>query len=367
MNNRLFRIGIILVIMTTAAAAAESAPRIKDIADIQGARANFLKGLGLVVGLGGTGDGAAAALATQGRLLRRMNIEVQAVRALNSDNVAVVMVTAELPPFAKEGTRIDVIVNSFFDATSLEGGTLLQAFLEGVDGQVYAVAQGPVAIGGFNVGAAGSGIQKNHTTVGRIPDGALVEREVPSLITDGRYISLLPLQRDFVTASRITSAINNSLGETIALALNAGMVTVRIPETWANDPVGFIAMVQEVQVMPDRPAKILINERTGTVVIGGEITLSPVAIAHGNLTVQITTDFDVSQPLPRSRRGRTVVTPSVTPEAEEETARLIPVEGADVKEIAEALNKLQVTPRDLISIFQALKEAGALHARLEIM
>jgi len=294
MSNRLFRTGVILVVMATAAARAESAPRIKDIADIQGARANFLKGYGLVVGLSGSGDGAAAALQAQQRLLRRMNIEVQAERALNSDNVAVAMVTAELPPFAKEGTRIDVLVNSLFNANSLEGGTLLETFLEGVDGQVYAVAQGPVAIGGFNVGAAGSGIQRNHTTVGRIPDGALVEKEVPSLITDGKNINLLPRQRDFVTASRIALAVNDTLGENIAVALNAGMVTVRIPQEWTDDPVGFIAAVQEVKVMPDRPAKVLINERTGTVVIGGEITLSAVAIVHGNLTVQITTDLDVS-------------------------------------------------------------------------
>jgi flagellar P-ring protein precursor FlgI len=276
------------------------------------------------------------------------------------------MVTAELPPFDKEGSRIDVLVNSLFDAKSLEGGTLLETLLEGIDGQIYAVAQGPLSVGGFNVGAGGAGIQKNHTAVGRIPDGAIVEREVPSLITDGRSINLLPRHRDFVTASRIAAAINDGLAHDMAVALNAGMINVRIPDEWMDDPVGFIAAVQEIKVMPDRPAKVLINERTGTVVIGGDITLSPVAIAHGNLTIEISTEPEVWQPLPRSR-GRTVATETVTPEAVEDAARLIPVEGADVKEIAEALNRLQVTPRDLISIFQALKEAGALHARLEIM
>jgi flagellar P-ring protein precursor FlgI len=366
MNTRLFRIGVILVVMATLAARAESAPRVKDIADLQGARPNFLRGYGLVVGLNGTGDGAAAALRAQQRLLRRMQIEVQETRELSSDNVAVVMVTSELPPFAKEGTRIDVTVNSLFNAKSLEGGTLLETLLQGMDGQIYAVAQGPVSIGGFNIGGAGAGIQKNHPTVGRIPDGALVESEVPSLITDGKNINLLPRQRDFVTASRIALAVNDSLGENVAVALNAGMITVKIPEKWLADPVGFIAAVQEVQVTPDRPAKVLINERTGTVVVGGEITLSPVAIAHGNLTIQIST---FRQELERASPAgvQTSVSETAAAQVTEETARLIQVEGADVKKIAEALNKLQVTPRDLISIFQALKEAGALHAKLEIM
>ena len=366
MNTRLFRTGIILVVMATLAARAESAPRVKDITDIQGARPNFLRGYGLVIGLNGTGDGAAVALRAQQRMLRRMKVEIGEARELSSANVAVVMLTAELPPFAKEGTRIDVIVNSLFDAKSLEGGTLLETLLEGIDGTVYAVAQGPVSIGGFNVGGAGAGIQRNHPTVGRIPDGAFVEREVPSLITDGKSINLLPRHRDFVTASRIAMAINDSLGENTAVALNAGMINVRILDEWMDDPVGFIAAVQEIRVMPDRPAKVLINERTGTVVIGGEITLSPVAIAHGNLTIEVSVATEVVQPASLSR-GETVVTETMTAQVTEENARLIPVEGADVKEIAEALNRLQVTPRDLISIFQALKEAGALHAKLEIM
>lgn len=347
----------------------EATPQVKDVADIQGARPNFLRGYGLVIGLNGTGDGAAAALKAQERLLRRMQVEIKEVRELSSANVAVVMVTAELPPFAKEGTRIDVVVNSLFDAKSLEGGTLLETLLEGIDGLVYAVAQGPVSIGGFNVGggaAGGAGVQKNHPTVGRIPRGAVVEKEVPSLITDGQSINLLPRQRDFVTASRIAEAVNKTLGENVAAALNAGMINVTIPQKWMTDPVGFIAAVQEVEVMPDRPAKVLINERTGTVVIGGDITVSPVAIAHGNLTVEVKVATEVSQPAPLSR-GETVVTETVSAEVKEEKARLIPVQGADVKEIAEALNKLQVTPRDLISIFQALNEAGALHAELEIM
>ncbi len=366
MNTRLFRIGIILVVIATLAARAESQPRVKDITDIQGARPNFLRGYGLVVGLNGTGDGAGAALRAQQMLLRRMSIEMQEARELSSDNVAVVMVTTELPAFAKEGTRIDVTVNSLFDAKSLEGGTLIETLMEGMDGQVYAVAQGPVSIGGFNVGGAGAGIQKNHPTVGRIPDGAMVESEVPSLITDGKHINLLPRQRDFVTASRLAIAVNDGLGENIAVALNAGMISVRIPEEWLDDPVGFIAAVQEIQVTPDRPAKVLINERTGTVVIGGEITLSPVAIAHGNLTIQISTFKEESQQV--SPTGvATRVSEAAAAVVTEETARLIPVDGADVSKIAEALNKLQVTPRDLISIFQALKEAGALHAKLEIM
>jgi len=345
---------------------AEASPRVKDIADIQGARPNFLRGYGLVVGLNGTGDGAAVALRAQQQLLRRMDVEVTEARQLSSDNVAVVMLTAELPPFAKEGTRIDVIVNSLFDAESLEGGTLLETFLEGMDGLVYAVAQGPVSIGGFNAGGAGAGVQKNHPTVGRIPRGAVVEREVPSIITDGSNINLLPRQRDFVTASRIVMAINDTFEEDVAVALNAGMINVRIPQDWTNDMVGFIAAVQEIEVVPDQPAKVLINERTGTVVVGGEVTLSPVAIAHGNLTIEVSVVSEVSQPAPLSA-GETVVTETAVAQITEEKVRLVPVEGADVKEVAEALNRLQVTPRDLMSIFQALKEAGARHAQLEIM
>ena len=356
----------VLAAVLAVAGRGEASPRVKDIADIQGARANFLRGYGLVVGLNGTGDGAMVALRAQQQLLHRMNVEVTEARQLSSDNVAVVMLTAELPPFAKEGTRIDVIVNSLFDAESLEGGTLLESFLEGMDGLVYAVAQGPVSIGGFNVGAAGAGLQKNHPTVGRIPRGAVVEREVPSIITDGRNINLLPRQRDFVTASRIAMAVNDSFGEEAAVALNAGMINVRIPEEWTDDMVGFIAAVQEIEVVPDQPAKVLINERTGTVVVGGEVTLSPVAIAHGNLTIEVSVATGVSQPAPLSQ-GETVVTEAALAQISEEKVRLIPVEGADVKEVAEALNRLQVTPRDLMSIFQALKEAGALHAELEIM
>jgi flagellar P-ring protein precursor FlgI len=366
MNTRTILFGIIVLGMAAAVGRGEASPRVKDIADIQGARPNFLRGYGLVIGLSGTGDGAPVALRAQQRLLRRMKVEVGEARELSSDNVAVVMLTAELPPFAKEGTRIDVIVNSLFDAKSLEGGTLLETLLEGIDGEVYAVAQGPVSIGGFNVGGAGAGIQKNHPTVGRIPRGALVEREVPSIITDGRNVNLLPRHRDFVTASRIAMAINDSLGEDVAMALNAGMINLRIPDEWIDDMVGFIAAVQEIEVMPDQPAKVLINERTGTVVVGGEVQLSPVAIAHGNLTIEVSVAAEVSQPAPLSE-GETVITEAAVAQVTEEKARLIPVEGADVKEVAEALNRLQVTPRDLMSIFQALNEAGALHAELEIM
>ena len=366
MNAKCIMIGMILVGMAAVGARGECSPRVKDVADIQGARANFLRGYGLVIGLSGTGDGAALALRTQQRLLRRMKVEITEVRELSSDNVAVVMVTTELPAFAKEGTRIDVVVNCLGDAKSLEGGTLLETLLVGIADEVYAVAQGPVSIGGFNVGGAGAGVQKNHPTVGRIPGGALVEREVPSIITDGKSINLLPRQRDFVTASRMAGAINKGLGDAAAVALNAGMINVRIPDEWMQDLVGFVALVQEIEVAPDQPAKVLINERTGTVVIGGEVTLSPVAIAHGNLTIEVSVVPEASQPPPLSG-GETVVTETATTAVTEEKARLIPVQGADVKELADALNKLQVTPRDLMSIFQALKRAGALHAELEIM
>ena len=343
------------------------ATKIKDLCEIQGARGNALKGVGLIVGLAGTGDKGNLAVRSQERLLERLNIEVESIGDLKSQNTAIVAVDAIFPSFSKEGTRIDVRLSSIGDAKSLEGGTLIDTHLLGNDGQVYAVAQGPVSVGGFNAnGGGGSSVRKNHVTVGRIPMGAYIEREIPSTITDGQRIMLLLKRPDFTTADSITSGINSQISTGIASALGAGTISIVIPEDMRSDLVPFIAKVQDISVETVLPAKIIINERTGTLVVGGNVIIKPCQVAHGSLTIRITTVPTVSQPLPFSG-GVTVQTPDTTVEATEETAFLMPVEGTSAADVAATLNKLKVTPRDMISIFQALRESGALEADLEIM
>lgn len=351
-----------------------TAARIKDLCDIQGARENMLIGTGIVVGLAGTGDKNPAALIAQQRALERLGVAVENVKELKSDNCAIVMVTAELPAFSKEGTRIDVVVDSMYNCKSLEGGTLLETHLMGPGGDdaVYAVAQGPISIGGYNAGVGGGGgggqasVRKNHATAGRIPQGAYVEREVPSTITDGERIMLLLKTPDFATARNIQQAINENLAMGGASALGAGTVNVIIPQNLRHDLVSFIAMVQDVSVESDTPSRVVINERTGTIVVGAQVMIKPCQVAHGNLTIKIATAPVISQPAPFSG-GTTVKDQLAAVSVKEEDAFLVPVEGTSAGEVAEALNRIKVTPRDMISIFQALRTAGALEADLEIM
>ncbi len=344
------------------------AVRVKNICEVQGARGNSLKGVGIVVGLAGTGDGSADAVRAQDEVLRRMGVEVENRNDLVSKNVAIVAVTAVIPSFAKEGTRIDVTVSSLYDAKSLEGGTLLETLLSGIDGNVYAAAQGSVSVGGFNADAGGgNSARKNHVTAARIPMGAYVEREIPSTITDGERITLLLKQPDFGTAEKLQIAINKSFGAGTASALGAGTVNVIIPEERRANLVSFIAEVQELDVTPDVRARVVINERTGTLVVGGEVMIRPCHVAHGGLTIKVTSELQVSQPAPLSEGGQTVVVEQNTAEAEEELAHVLPLEGTSAAEVAEGLNRLKVTPRDMITIFQALREAGVMDADLEIM
>lgn len=347
-----------------------SASRLKDVCEIQGARSNMLLGTGLVVGLAGTGDKNAAALSAQQRLLENLGVTFENLKELKSDNCAVVTVTAELPAFAKEGTQIDVIVTSLYNCKSLEGGTLLETHLMGPGGDdtVYAVAQGPISVGGFNAGGGGGGNQmtRNHVTAGRIPMGAYVEAEVPSTITDGERIVLLLKRPDFVTAKNIQEKLNETVEPGASEALGAGTVHVRIPEQWKSNLVGFIAFLQDIDVQSDVGSRIVINERTGTIVVGSNVMIRPCQVAHGNLTIKIESKPLVSQPAPFSR-GETVRTEEQTLNVVEQEAYLMPVEGTSAGEVAQALNKLKVTPRDMISIFQALRTAGALEADLEIM
>lgn len=345
-----------------------SASRIKDLCEIQGARGNMLIGTGIVVGLAGTGDKTPAAVIAQQRVLERLGIVVDDLKELRSDNAAIVTVTAELPAFAKEGTRIDVIVDSLYNCKSLEGGTLLETHLGGPGGDetVYAVAQGSLSIGGFNASAGGAGIRKNHSTAARIPMGAYVEREAPSTITDGERMMLLLKRPDFTTANNIQDAINSKVEPETASAYGAGSVNVIIPEHWRRDLVSFIAVIQDIDVVSDVDSRVIINERTGTIVVGGQVMIKPCQIAHGNLTIKVSPVPMVSQPAPLSS-GETVATVVPRISATEQEAFLMPVQGTSAGEVAEALNKLKVTPRDMISIFQALREAGALEADLEIM
>ena len=361
---------LIAVVAATAISQPADALRIRDLCEIQGARGNDLRGVGLIVGLAGTGDKSADAVQRQQRMLDRMDIEIGMVKDLSSANVAVVMVTATLPAFGKEGTRIDVQVASLYDCKSLEGGTLLSTYLIGEDKRVYAVAQGPVSVGGFNVSAGGGGgtsVQQNHVTVGRVPNGAYVEREVPSTITDGERIALLLRRPDFGTASLIREAIETQFGPGAARAFGAGTVNVTIPAEGRADLVGFIAAVQDIDVQAAPIlARVVINERTGTIVVGGEVMIRPCQVAHGDLTITIATTPVVSQPLPFSG-GATVVGEVTDVNVTAPKVRLMPVKGESAADVATALNRLKVTPRDMIAIFQALSKAGALEADLEIM
>jgi len=345
------------------------AARIKELCEVQGARGNMLKGIGLVVGLAGTGDKASSAIDAQRRVLERLSFDVDNLKSLKSDNAAVVIVTAELPAFAKEGTRLDVKVDSLYDAESLEGGQLLETYLKGpgAEEEVYAVAQGPISVGGFNADASGgTKVRKNHVTSGRIPMGAYVEQEVPSTITDGERLNLLLKRPDFNTADRIEQIINVNFGLGAAVALGAGTIQVMIPMEEQPRLTSFIARLNELEVETDALAKVVINERTGTIVVGGEVIIKPCQVAHGSLTIKIAVTPQVTPALPFTDDVATV-TEIAEVTAEEQQAFLMPVQGTSAGSVAEALNRLRVTPRDMISIFQALREAGALEADLELM
>lgn len=345
------------------------AARLRDLCEVQGARGNLLKGVGIVVGLSGTGDSAGAAPIAQQRMLERLDIDVKSIKEMSSKNAAIVAVTATIPAFAKEGTRIDVKVDSLYDCKSLEGGMLLETHLRGpgLGDTVYAVAQGPISVGGFNADkSGGASVRKNHVTSGRIPLGANIEQEVPSSITDGQRMVLLLKRPDFSTASNIQKKVNELVGEGAATAMGGGAVRVTIPEDSQSDLVGFIARLEEIDVPTAIPARVVINERTGTIVVGGDVIVKPCQVAHGSLTIKIATTPAVTPALPFTD-ANPVVTETTTLEAEEQEAALMPVSGTSAGDVAQALNRLRVTPRDMISIFQALREAGALEADLEIM
>lgn len=352
------------------AATAAGGARLKELATIEGARENLLMGYGLVVGLNGTGDRRQTVFSAQSltNLLQRMGVTVNP-GAIRVNNVAAVMVTANLPPYAQPGMRMDVTVAAVGDATNLQGGLLLMTSLRGADGEVYAVAQGPVVTGGFVAGALGTQQTVNHPTTGRVPNGAIVERPAPTPAPAGK-LRLQLRQADFTTAARIAAAINkrfDQLGVPVARAENSALVTVEAPPLYANRLPEFLAELENLTVEADRPAKVVVNERTGTIVMGKEVRISPVAIMHGALTVEIQTGFAVSQPAPLSS-GTTQVVPQVGVGVKEDKARNIVLkEGATVEELVRALNAIGSTPRDVIAILQNLRAAGALEAELEVI
>ncbi len=346
-----------------------AATRVKDIAFIRGARENQLSGMGLVVGLAGDGDkNPSYTIQAVANTLQKYGITVPPT-TLAAKNVALVMVTADIPAFVKPGARLDVNVASMGDAASLQGGILLQTPLTGADDQVYAVAQGALSVGGFIGGIGGPGgatSQKNHPTVAQIVAGALVENEIPSTIVRGNRIELLLREPDFTSAARLATAINEYF-ENSALPIDSTTISVEIPQGLETLPVAFISRIEHIEVSPDTPARIVINERTGTIVANSRIKISNCAIAHGNLTINIASSLRASQPGPFAEAGETVVLPQTETEIHEEPARLIPVpESPTVEMVAESLNALGVTPRDMMAIFQSMKQAGALHAELII-
>jgi flagellar P-ring protein precursor FlgI len=342
--------------------------RVKDIANLKGVRQNQLIGYGLVVGLQGTGDGSSSIFTMQSlaTMLNNLGIGIDPTK-INVKNVAGVIVTAYLPPFARMGSKAEVLVSSLGDAKSLKGGTLLLTPLKGADGQVYAVAQGPITIGGFSEEAGGASSQKNHPTVGKVPGGATIERELNfdfSLVQDLTYSLNTP---DFTTANRVVRAMNKHLKGDYASARDSGTIEVQIPEQFASSVVNMVAEIESLKISPDVSAKVIVNERTGTVVVGQDVRISTVAIAHGSLTISVQPNYEVSQPEALSE-GETVViaNPTIVTEEGENKLAIVP-KGTSIGDLVKALNALGVTPRDLIAVFQAIQASGALQAELEII
>jgi flagellar P-ring protein FlgI len=358
----------LIAILAIATASAEPT-RLKELVSIEGVRDNQLMGYGIVVGLNNTGDKQLTLFSYQtlANMLKRMGITVDPAQ-MQVRNMAAVMVSATLPPFAQPGTRIDAIASAIGDAKSLQGGVLLLTPLKAADGQTYAAAQGPVVTGGFVAGRGGTTSTVNHPTVGRTPEGAIVERAPPSVIP-GAHFKLQLRQADFITAARIAEVLNKHYPakEPVARAESPAVIAVDVPLSFASHSVEFIADLEGLSVEPDVRAKIVINERTGTIVAGKDVHIAPVSIMHGALTVEIHTKLDVSQPAPLSE-GKTTVTPEVDVKVKEEKAKNIILDkGATIEDLVRALQAIGSTPRDVIAILENLRAAGALDAEIEVI
>jgi flagellar P-ring protein precursor FlgI len=368
--NRIWQLcgsALALLVVGRPLAADDAGVRLKDLVSIEGVRSNQLVGYGLVVGLNGTGDSQQTFFSAQSltNLLQRMGVSISPTLIMVK-NTAAVIVTATLPPFAQPGSTIDVTVGAIGDARSLQGGLLVLTTLRGINGQVYATAQGPVVTGSFVAGRSLNSQTVNHPTVGRIPNGALVERPAPS-VSLGDIIHLQLRQEDFTTASRIAAAVNRHFNGSIAHADNAALVTVNLPSRYSSQPTDFVAELEKLTVEPDRVARVVINERTGTVVLGEDVHIAPVAIMHGDLTVEIQTTFTAAEPGPFSGAPAQVI-PQTTVTANEQKARnLVLKPGVTVEELVKALGSIGSTTRDVIAILENLRAAGALDAEIDVI
>jgi flagellar P-ring protein precursor FlgI len=345
---------------------AGGATRLKELVSLEGVRDNQLMGYGLVVGLAGTGDRRQTVFSAQSltNLLERMGLTVSPT-AIQVKNTAGVMVTATLPPFSQPGSRIDVTISAIGDAPSLQGGILLMTGLKGPDGQVYAVGQGAIVLGGYAAGVAGNAQIVNHPTVGRIPNGAIVERGAPSANL-GNTVHLQLQRPDFTTASRVVDVLNKRFGS-VAHADNSALISVLLPSEYRQNSTGFVAELEHLSIEPDREARIVVNERTGTIIIGQDVKVAPVAIMQGNLSIEIQTTPVVSQPGALSG-GTTQVTQQTSVNTKQDAARSILLkQGATVEELVRALSAIGASPRDIIAILQNLKQAGALDADLAVI
>lgn len=344
--------------------------RIKDIADFEGIRDNQLVGYGLVVGLNGTGDNIKSVDFTKESLISMLDkIGINARGGqIKAKNIAAVMVTANLPPFAKQGSRIDVMVSALGDAKNLQGGTLVATSLVGANGEVYAVAQGPIAVGATSAKAAGSSVVKGVPTSGRIPGGAIIENEIPFELESLKSVNIALRNPDFTTARRVSDAINAMMGTTAAKATDPGTVVLNIPHNYNGKIVDLMTKVEQLQVQPDQLARVVIDESSGIVVIGKDVKINRLAIAQGNLTIRITDVPVVSQPMPFSNGETITGATSVIDINEGVDAKLTVVDtGINLQELVDGLNSLGVTPRDLISILQAIKASGSLQAEIEVI
>ncbi len=357
------------VLMFSSQAFASS--RIKDISDIEGVRENYLIGYGLVVGLNGTGDSISSMAFTEESLigmLERLGVNTRDGK-IKTKNVAAVMVTGSLPAFARQGTRIDVSISALGDAKSLQGGTLLVTPMLGADGEVYAIAQGQVAIAGFSAQGDAQSIVKGVPTSGRIANGGIIEREILFDFANQKSIKLALRNPDFTTASRITDAINSYLGSVAATTVDSGTVSLNLDRARREDLIQMLTDIEQLRIQPDQVAKVIIDEKSGIIVIGENVRINPIAIAQGNLTIRITETPQVSQPAPFSTTGQTVTVPRTDIQVDEQSGNKLNIlkSGVSLQELVDGLNALGVGPRDMISILQAVKAAGALQAEIEVM
>ena len=374
--RRAFRLGHLaafaaLLLPLFFAAPALSQSRIKDIAEFEGVRDNLLVGYGLIVGLDGTGDDLDSAVFTRESLigmLQRLGVNARDPN-LDTENVAAVMVTANLPPFSRQGTRIDITVSALGDAESLLGGTLLVTPMLAADGEVYAVAQGQVAVAGFSAAGNAQTVVKGVPTAGRIPNGAIIEREIGFDIEQLQTVKISLRNPDLTTARRVAAAVNNFIGQPAARPTDPATVTVAVPDSYQGDTVNLLTDIEQLRVQIDQPARVVIDEASGVIVMGENVRISTVAIAQGNLTIRITETPQVSQPSPFSATGNTEVVDRTNIEITEDEDNKLTVLGSGVslQELVNGLNSLGIGPRDMITILQAIKAAGALQAEIEVL